>query len=76
MRKNKTSCVVTRDRRTFSRTYAVGHQQRRMIVSYDWYDVFQQIPFGAGVEHSFCFVYALETFVHALDSEIFLFYAI
>ena len=32
------------DRRTSSRTYAVGHPQRRMIVYYDWYDQFQQVP--------------------------------
>ncbi len=34
------------DRRTSSRTYAVGHLQRRMIVYYDRYDQFQQIPCG------------------------------
>ncbi len=32
------------DRRTSSRTYAVGHPQRRMIVYYDRYDQFQQVP--------------------------------
>ncbi len=32
------------DRRTSSRTYAVGHLQRRMIVYYDWYDQFQHVP--------------------------------
>jgi hypothetical protein len=45
-----------------------------MIVCCDLYDRFQQIPFGAGVEHSFYFVYAFETFVHALD--VLLFYAL
>ncbi len=34
------------DRRTSSRTYAVGHPQRRMIVYYDRYVWFQQIPCG------------------------------
>jgi hypothetical protein len=34
------------DRRTSSRTvtYAVGHPQRRMLVYYDRYDQFQQVP--------------------------------
>ena len=35
----------------------------QMIVCYDRYDWFQQIPFGAGVEHSFYLVYARVTFV-------------
>ncbi len=39
---------------------SVGHPQRRMIVCYDRYGRFQQIPFGAGVEHLFFFVYALQ----------------
>jgi hypothetical protein len=49
-------------------------QLRRMIVSYELYDLFLQIPFGDGVEHSFLLIYALETFVHAI--EILLFYRI
>ena len=47
------------DRRTSSRTYAVGHPQRRIIQCYDQYHKFQQIPFCAGLGHLFCFVYAL-----------------
>jgi hypothetical protein len=39
---------------------SVCHPQRRMIVCYDRYGRFQQIPFGAGVEHWFFFVYALQ----------------
>ncbi len=42
MKKNKLCC----DQRISSWTYAVGHPQRRMIVCYDWYDLFQQIPFS------------------------------
>jgi hypothetical protein len=49
---NKLCC----NRRRSSRTYAVGHPQRRMIVCYDQYDKFQQIPFGAGVEHLSCLI--------------------
>ncbi len=48
-------------------------QLRLMIVCCELYDWFPQIPFGAGVEHSF-YVYALKTFVHAI--EILLFYLI
>jgi hypothetical protein len=34
------------DQRTSSRTYAVDHPQRQMIVYYDRYDQFQQVPCG------------------------------
>jgi hypothetical protein len=72
MKKNKNNlCSYWQ---TSGRTYGVGHLQRQMIVCYDWYNNFKQIPFGVGVEHSFCFVYALETFVHLLG--ILLFYAL
>ena len=45
------------------RAFAGGPPQHQMIVCYDRYDWFQQIPFGAGVEHSFYLVYARVTFV-------------
>jgi hypothetical protein len=38
-----------------------------MIVCCDLYDWLQQLPSGAGMEHLFYFVYALENFVQALD---------
>ena len=48
MKKNKASSVVIGGHPAglMQRSYVVGHPQRRMIVYYDRYDQFQQVPCG------------------------------
>ena len=50
-------------RRTSTWRSVCGPPQHRMKVCYDRYGRFQQIPFGAGVEHLFCFVYASDSLI-------------
>ncbi len=44
MKKNRASCVMIR--LTSARRLLSDHPKHRMNVCYDWYDRFQQIPFG------------------------------